>query len=134
MDLLEPIEERPGEGTPELSVLMPLYNSARIAGDAVASVLRQEGCIAEILISDDQSSDGTLAAAREALAGWRGPHRIRLFRSRRRLAHRRSHELAAVPAFAFRVECGRCAGGARETGDESRGGDEAKRSTHRSSP
>src|SRR5439155_18474810 len=50
MDLLEPTEDRPGEGTPELSVLMPLYNSARIAGDAVASVLRQEGCIAEILI------------------------------------------------------------------------------------
>ena len=85
MDLLEPIAERPGEGAPEVSVLMPLYNSARIAGDAVTSVLRQEGCIAEILISDDRSSDGTLAAAREALAGWRGPHRIRLFRSRRRL-------------------------------------------------
>jgi glycosyltransferase involved in cell wall biosynthesis len=85
IDLLEPIEERPGEGVPEVSVLMPLYSSARIAGDAVASVLRQEGCIADILISDDQSPDGTLAAARQALAGWRGPHRVRLFRSRRRL-------------------------------------------------
>jgi glycosyltransferase involved in cell wall biosynthesis len=84
-DLLEPIAKRPGEGTPELSVLMPLYNSAKIVGDAVTSVLRQEGCIAEILISDDQSTDGTLAAASEALARWRGPHRVRLFRSRRRL-------------------------------------------------
>ena len=85
MDLLEPIEERPGEGAPEVSVLMPLYNSAGIAGEAVASVLRQQGCIAEILISDDQSSDDTLAAARDALATWRGPHRVRVFRSRRRL-------------------------------------------------
>ena len=85
MDLLEPIEERPGEGTPEVSVLMPVYNSARITGEAVASVLRQQDCIADILISDDQSSDDTLAAARAALAAWRGPHRVRVFRSRRRL-------------------------------------------------
>jgi glycosyltransferase involved in cell wall biosynthesis len=104
MDLLEPIEERPGEGTPELSVLMPLYNSARIAGDAVNSVLRQADCIAEILISDDQSSDDTLAAARDALAKWRGPHRVRLFRSRRRLVIDHIGALVAIATGSLLVQ------------------------------
>jgi glycosyltransferase involved in cell wall biosynthesis len=104
MDLLEPIEERPGEGTPEVSVLMPLYNSARIVGDAVNSVLRQADCIAEILISDDQSSDDTLAAARDVLAKWRGPHRVRLFRSRRRLIIDHIGALVAIATGSLLVQ------------------------------
>lgn len=85
-ELLEPILERQGARAPDVGIVMPIRNSQSRIGVAVRSVLAQGDCVADILISDDQSTDDTLGGARRAIEEWRGPHRVRLFRTARRLA------------------------------------------------
>lgn len=49
---------------PDISVIMPAYNAAPWLGQAVESVLLQEGPAWELLIIDDGSTDGTAGMAR----------------------------------------------------------------------
>lgn len=64
--------------TPLVSILMPTYNHARFITQAVESAMMQETEFPfELVISDDCSTDGTLALARALQA--RFPCRIRLF-------------------------------------------------------
>jgi glycosyltransferase involved in cell wall biosynthesis len=49
---------------PLVSVVIPAFNRERYIGDAVASVLSQGYESLEVIVVDDGSSDGTLAAAR----------------------------------------------------------------------
>src|SRR5262249_35935561 len=49
---------------PEVSVIIPSYNSARYLTDAVDSVLRQTFCDFEMVIVDDGSTDDTEAVVR----------------------------------------------------------------------
>lgn len=51
-----------------VSVVIPAYNAARTIGEAIASVRAQSMPVMEIIVVDDASKDGTLAAL-EALAG-----------------------------------------------------------------
>jgi glycosyltransferase involved in cell wall biosynthesis len=83
---------------------MPLRNSESVVAAAIASVLEQRDCVAEILISDDQSTDGTLAAARDAVASWRGPHHVRVLRATRRLAIDHIGALAALATSRLLVQ------------------------------
>lgn len=85
-EMLEPILERQGSREPDVGIVMPIRNTEKLIGTAVRSVLEQADCVADILISDDHSTDGTLDAARRTIERWRGPHRVRLFRTVRRLA------------------------------------------------
>ncbi|MGA7577686.1 MAG: glycosyltransferase family 2 protein [Desulfobaccales bacterium] len=64
---------------PGLSVIIPTYNRAALAPEAVASVLAQTWQDFEVLVVDDASTDGTAAA----LAAFGS--RIRLLRSSSRL-------------------------------------------------
>ncbi len=43
---------------PELTISMPSYNSSRFIGDAIGSVLSQEGVDFELIVVDDGSNDG----------------------------------------------------------------------------
>ncbi|MGW5820596.1 glycosyltransferase family 2 protein, partial [Streptomyces noursei] len=45
---------------PLVSVVMPVYNSAATLGAAVRSVLTQTHSDLELLVTDDQSSDGSM--------------------------------------------------------------------------
>lgn len=56
----------PAVTSPRVSVIMPLYNRERYVAAAVRSVLAQSFRDFELLICDDGSTDGSLAAAREA--------------------------------------------------------------------
>ncbi len=85
MTVLKRSLTRTGSGSPEATVLMPLRNSEEFVEDAIASVLRQENCALEVLISDDVSSDSTYARALERASDYDGPHRIVLFRAESRL-------------------------------------------------
>lgn len=58
---------------PLVSVILPVRNGARFIGEAVASVLSQDGVPLELLVVDAASSDGT----REIVQGHRDP-RVRL--------------------------------------------------------
>ncbi|MFI8326890.1 glycosyltransferase family 2 protein [Streptomyces sp. NPDC085529] len=50
---------------PLVSVVMPVYNSAATLGAAVRSVLTQTHADLELLVTDDQSSDGSLELLRQ---------------------------------------------------------------------
>ena len=62
---------------PTATVLVVAYDMAAMVVDAVRSALAQT-VPCEIIVSDDCSPDGgaTLAAARDAVAGYAGPHRV----------------------------------------------------------
>jgi glycosyltransferase involved in cell wall biosynthesis len=50
--------------TPEISVVLPVYNAARYLGAAIQSILEQDRCDFELLVIDDGSEDGSLQIAR----------------------------------------------------------------------
>jgi glycosyltransferase involved in cell wall biosynthesis len=67
---------------PLVSVAIPSYNHARFVGEAVRSVLGQEGCEVELVVVDDGSTDGSL----ELLNGLADP-RLRVIEQANRGAH-----------------------------------------------
>ncbi len=97
------IEISPGVGSPEISILMPVYQQAAFVADAVFSILSQKGVVAEIIFSDDASEDGTYFIARDCVIAWlkRHPlqHRIILRRGSARL--RRDH----LPLLLEKASC-----------------------------
>lgn len=88
-DDAEIIELNPGDGKPEVSVLMPVFEQKAFVAEAIHSILNQRGVTAELLISDDASGDDSFAEVRECIgeALRRGPvrHRIILRRGTTRL-------------------------------------------------
>ncbi|KGQ18077.1 Glycosyl transferase family 2 [Lysobacter dokdonensis DS-58] len=60
---------------PTATILVIAYKMEAMIGDAIRSALAQT-IPCEIIVSDDCSPDGTLAAARKAVEGYNGPHRV----------------------------------------------------------
>jgi glycosyltransferase involved in cell wall biosynthesis len=59
-----------GSDQPEISIVMPVYNCEEFIASAVVSVLAQQQVVAEILISDDASTDDTFAVAYQAVVDY----------------------------------------------------------------
>ena len=59
-----------GSGQPEISIVVPIYNCERFVAEAVDSLLAQQGVIAEILISDDASTDNTFGVAHRTVVDY----------------------------------------------------------------
>lgn len=74
-----------GDDAPLATVLLIAYNQQDTIAEAVRAALAQTYSPLEIIVSDDASSDATFAAMRAALAGYTGPHRVRLNRNPRNL-------------------------------------------------
>ncbi|MCZ7675696.1 MAG: glycosyltransferase [Roseovarius sp.] len=66
---------------PQCSLLVLTYNQARFIAEALDAALAQTGVVAEIIVSDDASSDATFDIARERVAAHDGPHRVVLSRN-----------------------------------------------------
>lgn len=66
-----------GSELPEISVVMPVYNCEEFVADAVVSVLAQQDVVAEILISDDASTDNTFAVAYQAMVNYVSQHELK---------------------------------------------------------
>ena len=79
-----------GKFAPQISILMPIRNCEDFIEDAIESVLGQADVVAEIIISDDASTDCTYQIALETVQRWiqqkgsvhtilmrRGEHRLR---------------------------------------------------------
>lgn len=64
---------------PQVSILMSAFNAEQTITYAVESLLGQSYANLEVLVCDDESSDGTL----RALNAFRGDERVRVFRSLR---------------------------------------------------
>lgn len=60
---------------PTATILVIAYKMEAMIGEAIRSALAQT-IPCEIIVSDDCSPDGTLDAARKALEGYSGPHRV----------------------------------------------------------
>jgi glycosyltransferase involved in cell wall biosynthesis len=63
------------DGVPDVSIVVPVYNTARYVEGCLRSILGQEGFRLEIIAVDDASTDGSRAAIASVAAGER---RIRL--------------------------------------------------------
>lgn len=63
-----------GSDQPQISVVMPVYNCEQFVVEAVASVLSQQNVIAEILISDDASTDNTFLLAYKTVTSYINMH------------------------------------------------------------
>jgi len=70
---------------PRVTFALVCYEHEAFVEEAVASVLAQDGPPLDIVISDDASSDGTWAAIERAVAGYEGPHRVRINRNDRNM-------------------------------------------------
>jgi glycosyltransferase involved in cell wall biosynthesis len=73
------------EGAPLASILLIAYNQQDTVAEAVRGALAQTYSPLEVIVSDDASSDGTYDAMQATLAGYAGPHRVRLNRNARNL-------------------------------------------------
>lgn len=61
------------------------FNQEKYVREAVRAALAQDYTPLAIIISDDASTDGTFQIIEEEVAGYRGPHRIRLSRNEKNL-------------------------------------------------
>lgn len=90
---------------PSVTLLVIAYRMATTVAEAVRSALAQtRPC--EIIVSDDCSGDGTLDAARAALDGYSGPHRVSVRSTARNLglcAH--LNDLARIASGEVLVFC-----------------------------
>ena len=66
---------------PEVTVVFLAYNQEAYVTAAVQSVLAQTGVVAELILSDDASTDRTYEKMAAAVAGYTGPHQVVLRRN-----------------------------------------------------
>jgi glycosyltransferase involved in cell wall biosynthesis len=59
-----------GSATPQITVVMPVYNCEEFVAKAVMSVLTQRDVVVEIIISDDASSDNTMNVAYQTVVDY----------------------------------------------------------------
>jgi glycosyltransferase involved in cell wall biosynthesis len=81
-----------GLGQPEISILMPVWNCEPFIAAALTSILNQTGVLAEILISDDASSDQTYSLVLRIIEEWlRHSKPTHIVRVRKNLKRQRRH-------------------------------------------
>ncbi len=66
---------------PAASILLMAYNQQASVRTAVEAALAQTGEPIEIIVSDDASTDATFTVMQQAVAGYAGPHTVRLNRN-----------------------------------------------------
>lgn len=72
--------------SPLVSVILPHYRCERFLAEAVGSILRQKEVDLELLVLDDASEDGRWL---EAVRGFAGDPRLRVYQSSRNVGHYR---------------------------------------------
>jgi glycosyltransferase involved in cell wall biosynthesis len=73
------------ESRPLVTFALFAYNQERFIAEAVRGALAQTYSPLEIIISDDCSTDGTFEIIQQEVAGYGGPHEIRLNRNARNI-------------------------------------------------
>jgi glycosyltransferase involved in cell wall biosynthesis len=80
-----PVDAGTAPQRPLVSMLLIGYRQPKTIAAAIRGALAQTYQPLEIIVSDDASGDGTYAAMQAALAGYDGPHAVRLNRNPRNL-------------------------------------------------
>lgn len=92
------VEIHSGNGQPEISILFPIYRREQYVVESISSVLAQRGVVAEIIISDDASPDGSFENVINAVISWIGHqgtnHKIVVRRGSKRLRRDHIHLMA----------------------------------------
>jgi len=73
-----------------LSIIIPFYNNEDFLADSLESLLRQVEHDIEIVLVNDGSTDGSVAAAREVLDRYAHPHVVFISQSNGGIAHARN--------------------------------------------
>lgn len=94
--LLEIVFHKTGDAAPDATICLPAWNREAHVVAALSSALSQRLCRVEIVVSDDCSADGTLAAALSLAKGYRGPHAVVVCRAARRLRTLHKPAVAAL--------------------------------------
>lgn len=71
----------PSGNSPRVSIVLLAYNQENMIEHAVAGLFAQDYPDLEILLSDDCSTDGTLARLHELAAAYKGPARVAVYRT-----------------------------------------------------
>lgn len=93
--------------TPDLSIVIPAYNEARRLHPTLVGWTRfldESGIVAEIVVADDGSTDGTAAVVREAAAGDPRIRLVSLPRNEGKGGAVRAGMLAAVAPYVLYVD------------------------------
>jgi len=98
VELARLYERRQG-GALDCSILVPVYNGARFIAESLPSVFAQQDVRAEIIVSDDGSSDGSLERVLELARAYRGAHDVEVLKTSARA------EFEHVPLLAQRARC-----------------------------
>jgi len=84
-----------GGVSPDISIVMPVYNSEKFIQNAINSILNQKEVTVEILISDDCSLDNTFIIAYNSVVHWvkkfGSNHRVLMRRGSKRLKRDHLH-------------------------------------------
>lgn len=70
---------------PSVTIILVTFNQERFVAEALRSVLQQRCSPIDVLVSDDCSQDGTFEIIQREVAGYQGPHRVRVNRNERNL-------------------------------------------------
>jgi glycosyltransferase involved in cell wall biosynthesis len=81
---------------PRATALLLTYNCEKYVGDALRSLLAQECEPLEVFISDDASTDGTLALIEKTVAAYDGPHEVTIARRSNNSGSKSAHLNAVV--------------------------------------
>lgn len=92
-DRASSIEGEAAAGRPLATLLLLTYQQERYVRDAVRGALAQTYRPLQIIISDDCSTDGTMAVIQDELRDYAGPHRVVVNRNPTRLVH---HHIGAI--------------------------------------
>jgi len=74
-----------GSDRPLITFALYTYNQERFIREAIYGAFSQTYTPLEIIISDDCSADQTFAVVKEMVAGYKGPHQVRVNRNTRNL-------------------------------------------------
>ena len=75
------VHEQARPGTPDCSIVVPVFNGAAFLRESLPAVLGQTGLVCEILVSDDCSTDGSLDEILAIVRSYAGPHSVRVYRT-----------------------------------------------------
>jgi len=96
---LAQLYERRQAGALDCSILVPVFNGARFIAESLPTVFAQQDVRAEILISDDCSSDDSLERVLELARAYKGAHDVVVLKTTARA------EFEHMPMLAARARC-----------------------------
>jgi len=82
---------------PSVTAILLCYNSEHYIAAALRSALGQDGAPLQLIVSDDASTDGTVAVVRKLLDTYAGPHKVEFYQRATNSGSKSAHLNHAFP-------------------------------------